>query len=216
MCFFSRLTLSVSELKKRFQAEPDPQEEFLPVEEYNGFLYPKTPVIANDNPGMIHKFSWGFMPSWAKDDSFRKNTLNAKLETLHEKPSFRPYLQNRCLVLADGFYEWQWLDPQGKKKQKYLITLKDEGAFAFAGLWNAWTDHANGKILNTYTIITRPANELLSRIHNNTQRMPFILSREDETSWLQGKDVEYKEITLMAKALQSGALLDGASTPLLF
>jgi len=201
MCFMSRLTLSAAELKKRFKAELVPEAKFVPAEEINGFLYPKTPVIANNDPTHIQMYHWGLLPTWAKDDSFRKNTLNARVESIHEKPSFKPYLQNRCLILADGFYEWQWLDSRGKKKQKYLITVEDEEAFAFAGLWNGWKNHTTGEILNTYTILTRPANALMAEIHNSKQRMPFILSRNIEQDWLGGKEVEYQEIALTAKAL---------------
>ena len=198
MCFFSRLTLSVSELKSRFGADPDPEEDFEPVEEYNGFTFPKTPVIANDKPELIRLFNWGLMPSWAKDDTFRKNTLNARFETIGEKPSFRPYIHNRCLVLANGFYEWQWLDPQGKKKQKFLITLENEEAFAFAGIWSKWASKETGEILNTYSIITLPATGLMSEIHNSKLRMPFILNKDNETKWLDGKDVTYEDINLSA------------------
>lgn len=198
MCFFSRLTLSVSELKSRFGAEPDPEDNFEPVEEYNGFTFPKTPVIANDKPGLIQLFNWGLMPSWAKDETFRKNTLNARFETLGEKPSFKPYMQNRCLVLANGFYEWQWLDPKGRKKQKYLITLENNDAFAFAGIWSKWANRDTGEILNTYSIITLPATGLMAEIHNSKLRMPFILKTENERKWLGGKDVTYEDISLSA------------------
>lgn len=205
MCFFSRLTLSAAELKKRFQAEIDPQEKYIPSEEINGFTFPKTPVIANNDLFNIHLFNWGFLPAWAKDDSFRKNTLNARLESIHEKPMFKPYLQNRCLILADGFYEWQWLDKQGKRKQKYLIKVEDQDAFAFAGLWSTWANHKTGEILNTYAIITRPANKLMAEIHNNNQRMPFILSRENEQNWLEGKNFECLDVPLIATALENKA-----------
>lgn len=186
MCFFSRLTLSVSELKRHYQAEPLDMDDFEPTERFNAFTHPFTPVIANDRPDAIRRFSWGLMPCWAMEASFRKNTLNAKLETLHEKPSFRPYLNNRCLVLANGFYEWQWLDPQGKRKQAYLITLPDERPFAFAGLWNVWRQPETGILLPTYTLITRPANALMATIHNTKQRKPYILRPGDEQAWLEG------------------------------
>jgi putative SOS response-associated peptidase YedK len=74
------------------------------------------------------------IPAWAKDKTIQQYTLNAKIETLNEKPSFKNNIKNRCLVIADGYYEWQWLDPKGKNKQKYLITLTSEEPFAFAGI----------------------------------------------------------------------------------
>jgi putative SOS response-associated peptidase YedK len=186
MCFFSRLTLSVSELKRHYQAEPLEMDDFEPTERFNGFAHPLTPVITNDKPDKIRLFGWGLMPAWASDESFRKNTLNARLETLYEKPSFKPYVANRCLVLANGFYEWQWLDPKGKQKQGYLITLPDEQPFAFAGLWNVWKQPGTGLLVPTYTIITRPADELMATIHNTKQRMPYILKPGDEKAWLEG------------------------------
>lgn len=201
MCFISRLTLSATELKKRFQVELDEKEKYIPSQEFNGFLHPKTPVIASNRPSNIQLFSWGLLPSWAKDVSFQKNTLNARMETLSQKPSFKPYLQNRCLILADGFYEWQWLDAQGKNKLKYLITLEDEQAFAFAGLWNGWRNQETGDILNTYTILTQPATGLMAEIHNSKLRMPFILSREQERAWLEGEDVASLDRPLKAQAL---------------
>lgn len=201
MCFISKLTLSAAELKKRFQVELDDHEKYIPSLEFNGFLHPKTPVITNNKPFNIQMFSWGLLPSWAKDVSFQKNTLNARMETLSEKPSFKPYLQNRCLILANGFYEWQWLDAQGKNKLKYLLSLEDEQAFAFAGLWNSWCNQETGDILNTYTILTQPATGLMAEIHNSKLRMPFILPREQERAWLEGHEVSSLDKPLRAQAL---------------
>lgn len=141
---------------------------------------------------------WGLIPFWAKDNSIRKNTLNARFETLREKASFRSSLNNRCLVLSDGFYEWQWLDEKGKKKQKYLITRPNEEAFAFAGLYNDWIDKSTGEIVKTYTIITTKANELMANIHNTKKRMPFILSPEIEEAWLMGEELQFQNLELIA------------------
>jgi putative SOS response-associated peptidase YedK len=95
-------------------------------------------------------FHWGLIPAWAKDNSIRKNTLNAKIETISEKPSYRNSANNSCLILTDGFYEWQWLDDKGKNKQKYLFTLPNNETFEFAGLWNEWVDKSKGEIFKTY------------------------------------------------------------------
>ena len=114
------------------------------------------------------------------------------------KASFRSSLNNRCLVLSDGFYEWQWLDDKGKQKLKFLITRPNEEAFAFAGLWNDWVDKSTGEIIKTYTIITTAANELMAKIHNNKKRMPFILSNEIEEAWLQGEELKFQDLELVA------------------
>jgi len=86
-------------------------------------------------------------------------------------------------VIANGFFEWQWLDPKGKTKQKYEIGLPDEELFAFAGLYSQWINPATAEVKNTFTIVTTEANPLLSEIHNTKKRMPIILKKEDETHW---------------------------------
>lgn len=185
MCFHSKQSKSAQELKLRFKAKFENEEEYQPTQ-YNGFQYPKTPIITNEKNNTIQLYNWGLIPHWAKDDSIKKFTLNAKSETIHEKPSFKNAVQNRCLILIDGFYEWKWLDAKGKNKQKYLITLPNNEAFAFAGLYSHWLDKNNGEITKTYTILTTEANELMSEIHNTKKRMPIILSPTNEINWLQG------------------------------
>jgi len=140
MCFYLRQSKDASRLEARFQAKALDAVAIVPTEIYNGFGYPQTHVITNTAPGVIQVYHWGLLPSWTNDISFRKNTLNAKRGTQHEKPSFKHLLHQPCLVLADGFYEWQWLDEKGKNKQKYLLSLPDDGPFALAGLWNIWPD----------------------------------------------------------------------------
>ena len=92
------------------------------------------------------------------------------------------------MVIADGYYEWQWLDTKGKNKQKYLITLTSEEPFAFAGIWSEWIDINTGELIKTYSIITTEANDLMAEIHNNKKRMPIILNNDNELLWLNGKD----------------------------
>lgn len=201
MCFHTQSNKTVKQLEKRFDGR------FLAPEWYtpniaNAFTFPLIPVIANDRRDVIQGFNWGLIPPWAKDTSIRKSTLNARLETLDQKPSFKPSLSKRCLVLADGFFEWKWLDQQGKSKQKYLLTLPNEEAFAFAGLWNSWADKCTGQLLNTFTIITTAANDLMSEIHNTKKRMPVILYPEAEKEWLNGG-----ELVLQNDLLQSMPLI---------
>ena len=90
------------------------------------------------------------------------------------------------MILADGFFEWQWMDEKGRQKQKYELTFPNDEVFAFAGLWSEWVDKSTGEIRYTYTIITSEANELMSKIHNSKKRMPVIVERESEQSWLKG------------------------------
>ena len=188
MCFHSKQTKSAQELEHRFDAKFEKAENYVPSI-YNGFTFPQTPVITNKEENKIQLFNWGLIPHWAKDDSIRKNTLNARSETIHEKPSFRQVVNNRCLVLSDGFFEWQWLDEKGKKKQKYEITLPSNELFAFAGLWSEWVDKTTGELINSYAILTTEANETMSRIHNSKKRMPMILSRDNERRWINGGEM---------------------------
>lgn len=197
MCFHSKQSKSAQELQNRFKAKFENEALFAPSI-YNGFQFPKTPVITNKQPEKIHFFNWGLIPFWAKDDSIKKNTLNARIETIHEKPAFRNVVNNRCLILADGFYEWQWLDDKGKQKQKYELTLPDNELFAFAGLYSEWTDKSTGEIISTYTILTTEANELMSKIHNTKKRMPVIVSADYELTWLNGQELNMQNDKLIA------------------
>ena len=199
MCFFSGLTLPLSELKSRFQVEIAPNTDLRLRDEWNAFTFPHTPVITHTESKRLQSYQWGLLPSWAKETDFARFTLNAKWETLSQKPSFRPYLQQRCLVLANVFYEWQWLDEKGKNKQKYSIRINDAAeAFAYAGLWNRWINPYNNTPINTYTIITQPANGIMSEIHNSKKRMPMILRPENESRWLSGMDLLQNEVELIA------------------
>lgn len=136
----------------------------------------RDPETGDNQLKLMH---WGLIPSWAKDPSIGSRMINARSETLTEKPSFRTPLQRRrCLILSDGFYEWQ---TQAGGKQPIYIRLAEDGTFAFAGLWERWTEPNSGDPLLSCTIITGPANELLSNFHD---RMPIILPREDYDTWL--------------------------------
>jgi putative SOS response-associated peptidase YedK len=123
---------------------------------------------------------WGLIPSWAKDPSIGARMINARAETLAEKPAFRSaFRKRRCLVAADGFYEWQQRGTG--PKQPYRIAARNSGPFAFAGLWERWRNPAEGHDVESCTIVTTGANALLSPIHN---RMPVILAPESYDLWL--------------------------------
>lgn len=185
MCFHSQQSASAKTLENRFKAAFDPASGYVPAV-YNGFTFPLTPVITQREPARIQMFHWGLIPHWAKDESIRKNTLNARIESVQEKPSFREASRNHCLVLADAFFEWQWLNAQGTRKQKYKLCMPQEQPFAFAGIYSIWVNKNTGEEMPTYAILTMEANALMSTIHNTKKRMPLILSPEGETSWLAG------------------------------
>jgi putative SOS response-associated peptidase YedK len=135
-------------------------------------------TVMRDETTHLDLLRWGLIPSWAKEESIGSKMINARAETLAEKPSFKRLLHSkRCLLVADGFYEWK--KEQGGKTPMY-ITLRDGEPFVFAGLWDTWRD-AEGQQIRTCTIITTEPNELVASIHN---RMPVILPRKAREEWL--------------------------------
>src|SRR5215218_516689 len=129
-------------------------------------------------------FKWGLVPCWAKDPSIGNKLINARSETVEEKPSFREaFRQRRCIIPADGFYEWKREDG---RKQPFFFKLKDERPFGFAGLWDRWEGEGE-QIINSCTILTTEANGVLRPVHD---RMPVILHPEDYASWLESGEQE--------------------------
>lgn len=138
-------------------------------------------VIPSGKPYSIHSYRWGLIPHWAKDMSIAYKLINARVESVADKPSFRTAVRHgRCLVPADGFYEWKKL---GKSRQAYRITMRDDSIFCFAGISTSWLSPNNEKIYS-YSVITTEPNELMAPIHN---RMPAILSISDYEKWLDDK-----------------------------
>jgi len=175
MCGRFTLTLDAEAVQSSFGVAPPPGG-FPP--RYN--IAPTQPVavVANDGRGRIELFVWGLIPSWAKDPAIGQRLINARAETLAEKPSFRSaYRRRRCLILADGFYEWR---KEGTLKQPMYIRLKSGEPFAFAGLWEVWHSPLGDEIPSC-TIITTEPNDLMAPIHN---RMPVILPRDAYPAWL--------------------------------
>ena len=159
---------------------------------YNAAPSQGLPVITNRQPETLQLFSWGLQPFWAKDSKAVKRAINARSETLPEKPMFRNLLKlKRCLVPADGFFEWQ---KKGKDKVPHRITLKSEDLFTFAGLWDEWTNKETGEVLHTFSIITTDANELVRPIHD---RMPVILSPGAEDLWLDENESQEGLLSLL-------------------
>jgi len=191
LCYHTSLARTADYLEKRFQAKFEQRNLFEPIYHHSGFSAPLHPVIANESLQLIRFFQWGLVPFWTKDEAaaerIRTQTLNAKAETIHQKPSFRASIMTkRCLVLVDGFYEWR---EEGKRKYPYYISLTNNDAFALAGIWDRWENNRTGEVKDTFSIITTRANSLLERIHNTRKRMPVILRQEDETKWLE-KDLD--------------------------
>lgn len=185
MCFYLSLSKDAQALKNRYGADFPQEQHFIPAEEFNGFAHPELPVILQDEPKKIHLLRWGLVPAWVNDPDrakrFRSRTLNARAETAFNLPSYRmPVRQQRCLVPADAFYEWQH---QGGEKIKYKIYCKEK-IFSFAGVWDIWTDPVTHEQWQGFSILTTEANRLLAEIHNSKKRMPVILPAKKEKEWL--------------------------------
>lgn len=158
---------------------------------YNSAPTQSLAVISNLEPDKLSFFKWGLIPFWAKDPKIGNRMINAKSETISEKPAFRnPFKRKRCLVPADSFYEWKKITP--KEKIPYRIMMKDKSLFAMAGIWDTWKT-PEGDDLYSFSILTTSPNKLLENIHN---RMPVILAREDEKRWLQEEQPEKLESLL--------------------
>ena len=162
-------------------------------------------VVRREDENWLEHFHWGLVPFWAKDPSIGNRMINARAETIAEKPSFRnAFKKRRCLIIADGFYEWQ--GPKGQK-QPMFITLRDEKPFAFAGLWETWGQKQQESVYKSCTIITTEACKAVRDIHH---RMPVIFKPEAYEFWLNPNN---QDVTALKKILKEALLTDLVSHP---
>ena len=192
MCGRFTLTVDPGQLQDAFPWVEFPEDI---SQRFN--IAPSQPVavIPNDGLNRVDFFNWGLIPFWAKDPKIGNRMINARAETIAEKPSFRgSFKYKRCLVLADGFYEWR-KEPGSKTKTPMYLRLKDRKPFAFAGLWDNW--HAkDGSEIRTCTIITTEPNLLVKDIHN---RMPVILPKNVYQDWLQEGENDQSQLQSFLK-----------------
>lgn len=190
MCGRFALKIPAKKLAAAFQVEEVPAVEA----RYN--IAPTQTILAvQQGPdGREAKWlKWGLVPSWAKDTAVSARLINARSETVTEKPSFREaFKKRRCIIPADGFYEWQ---RAGGKKLPFFFQMKDEGSFGFAGLWERWQG-ADKELIESCTILTTEANDILRPVHD---RMPVILHPDDYKVWLE---VDERKVDLAKELLQ--------------
>ena len=180
MCFHNSLSKKAQEIANRFNAKAE--IDFEPIYYASAFTFPAWPVISEEEPDTINMFRWGLIPHWVKDETqskeLRKMTLNAKSETVFEKPAFKFSIhKKRCLVLSTGFYEWRAYQ---KKKYPYFIRMKKIELFAMAGIYSVWNNKSTGESVSSFSILTTQSNPLLSKIHNVKERMPVLLLFQTE------------------------------------
>lgn len=186
MCFHASVVTPKGKVEERFNRAFKPGVDFDPLYHTSGFAHEDLPVIGNNPERQITLASWGLIPRWVKsvEDAMkiRNQTLNARSETVFEKPSFRNAIsKGRCLVPVTGFFEWRTV---GKHKFPYHITHKDEEIFSLAGITEEWLNKETGEILQTVSILTTQANPLMQIIHNEKLRMPVIIDRHREEEWI--------------------------------
>lgn len=173
LSLFTPRWLLESRFAAEFDAPYDPRYNVAPSE--------SLAAIRNDAPETITSLTWGLIPHWADDPSIGNRLINARAETLADKPSFRDaYDERRCVILADGFYEWR---EDGGVKQPYRIAREDDEPFAFAGLWERW--ERSGDARETATIVTTEPNDVVRPLHD---RMAAILPPGEERRWLDADD----------------------------
>jgi putative SOS response-associated peptidase YedK len=208
MCGRYTVTSSGETIADLFDLAEVPQ---LPLR-YNLAPTQEAPVVRVASPGGLREVAllrWGLIPYWAKEAGIGNKMINARAESVAEKPAYKfSFKKKRCLVVADGFYEWK---KEGKGKQPYLIRRSDRQPFAFAGLWSTWRDpQAQGSAspgekpepVETFTILTTVANEILKPLHD---RMPVIVRREDFDLWLDPQVEDAARLTpLLAPAPVEG------------
>jgi putative SOS response-associated peptidase YedK len=198
MCGRFTLKTSPHALQEELELVMSQSVELLP--RYN--IAPSQPVavVTSASTGKIELFRWGLIPSWAKDARIGNRMINARAETLPDKPAFRiPLVKQRCIILADGFFEWR---PDGKSRTPTYIHLGSRRPFALAGLWDVWMD-ADHKALPSCAIITTAPNEFMARYHN---RMPAILPRESIAQWLNPAQKDLDELLAMLRPWSGEAL----------
>ena len=209
MCFHNSMSAKAVKLAARYGRKSDIIEIAQDIinEQYhvNAFNFPKCPVITSSD--QIQAFNWGLIPFWVKTEEnaeeIKRMTLNARADTIFEKPSFRePIMKKRCIVPSTGYFEWRH---EGSRKIPYYIYLKDEEIFSMAGVYDTWLDKSTGVEHTTFSIITTDTNPLTNYIHNTKHRMPAILSKEDEEKWLE-PDLSKSEITSLLKPYNAGLM----------
>ncbi|RCR68940.1 SOS response-associated peptidase [Larkinella punicea] len=199
MCYSVNALAELVELAKLNKISQYP-DSYVPAGKISGFTHPLLPVITQENPREIQLFQWGLLPAWAKEDQaaeLANMTLNAREDSIFEKPSFRDSIgSKRCLLLIDGFYEWRH---EGKQKIPYYITLTDQRPFALGCIYSVWKNRP------TFSIVTTNANPLMAYIHNTKKRMPLILNREEERRWLD-PELTKAEIRELMQPLDEGQM----------
>lgn len=200
MCYHTSLAISGPELETRYDATLPPDLHSTPQYHVNAYAFPRYPILTRQQPAQFQGIRWGLIPHWVKSktdaEKLRAQTINARSETIYEKPSFRQAAGRgqRCLIPVTGFFEWHTV---GKQKFPFYINTTDQSIASIAGLWDEWADPDTGEVLTTFSLLTTDANPLLAKIHNTKQRQPCVLTQEQERTWLRENLTDKEVVQLL-------------------
>jgi putative SOS response-associated peptidase YedK len=186
MCFSVNVNLVKDEIENRYGVSFPDRDRYQPSYYYHAFGLPELPAICSGSPDRVQLLRWGLIPSWTRNTEdanvIRYKTFNARGESVSSKPSFsKSFKSRRCILPVRGFFEWQHA---GNQKIPWYIYHAGEEIISLAGLYDQWVETSTGEILNTFSVITTDANELMAVIHNSKKRMPVILDRPGERKWI--------------------------------
>ena len=180
MCYHNSINTDKQHLERKFKKKLKDNSNFIPIFHANAFQYLEWPVITDSD--LIQEMKWGLIPSWASSsvsaNEIKSKTLNARIETIQEKPSFKN--AKPCIIPSTGFFEWQIV---GKTKIPYYIFIPSSPIFSMAGIFDKWINE-KGETIQSFSILTTMANPLMEKIHNSKKRMPVIIPEELESTWL--------------------------------
>ena len=207
MCGRYTLASGLTILQRRFSFSPvqlpfDPRYNLAPGQ--------NAPVVVGERSRVLKLMRWGLVPSWAKNTTIGYKMINARAETVAEKPSFKSsFRRRRCLILSDGFFEWAKV-PGTRTKIPMRFVLRSREPFAFAGLWDTWKKPEEDEV-NSFTIITTQANDLLQLVHN---RMPVMLPQDHEEYWLDPDNLDMERLSSLLKPYPSKEMVAYPVSPL--
>lgn len=202
MCFFVAQYAKLAQMRMRYwNSVLKNRNRYKETYVSSAFAHPDLLILSEvDNAPTLHLARWGLIPSWVKNskdaEEITNSTLNARGETIFEKPSFSQSVRHsRCIIPVNGFYEWQHI---GDNKQPYYVSLKDQEIFSLGALYSEWTNSETGTKSETFSIITVEANPLMREIHNTKFRMPLIIFPEHEKEWISTNTASLQIHSLIA------------------
>jgi putative SOS response-associated peptidase YedK len=186
MCYHTSVQITAKDLVKIFNAPFPKEEKYKVLYLADGFAHPDMAVLSHEQERSLNIYSWGLIPLWAKDWNHavkvRNHTLNARLEEVFKKPSYRAaILSRRCVIPVTGIFEWKHI---GKERIPFYIHPKEHPVFYLAGIYSHWTDPSTRDQITTFSLLTCVANEMMNDIHSSVKHMPLMLDREVIDDWI--------------------------------